>query len=325
MFLIKMIWLALTLVLVGCVPVQPQQDLQAAEEEQNHAVVVEEYTLVSVAPGSALPSTVEVIGGDEESLRAFVTRWFSSPYPGAPSQDTKIYIGELPPDKELVLPLPPGAQVLGSVAGHYKQLQIFFDSELDPEKIFSYYDGALGADWRPVAQPDQGQGFVMEDPVGRSYCLEDDQTYLALLAFPTADGPTDVRLNLDVEQSGYFCIPSGPGPYMDVASQLIPTLKVPAGVELVGGTGMGSSGQEANSTTNLKTTMTASELEAHFATQLQNLGWQLQQKQSLEGYAASAWRLMDAQNEPWMGTLIILEVMKDSDRRYAYLQVEKIP
>ncbi len=175
-----------------------------------------------------------------------------------------------------------------------------------------------------MTQEHQGQGFVMADPVGRSYCTADDLTYLSIMAFPTADGQTDVRLNLDAEQTRYFCTPAATGPYMDDASRLIPTLMVPPGVELVGGSGMGSSGDEANSTTNLKTTLTAAELEAHFAGQLRSLGWQHVQQQSSEGYAASSWRFMDDQKDPWTGYLILLEVMNGSDRRYAYLQIEKV-
>ncbi len=318
----RILWFATILVLFGCVPVQPQLDQQVADSELNQAVVLEQINTASAAPDPASLGSVEVVGGDEESLRAFLARWFSSPYPGAPSQDSKIYIGALPPN--MALPLPSGSRVLGSVEGYYQQLQIYLNSELEPEKVFAYYDGALGPDWRSVTQEQQGQGFVMEDPVGRSYCMADDLTYLTVLAFPTADDRTDVRLNMDVDQSGYFCNSSEPGPYMDVAGQLIPTLKVPAGVELVGGSGMGSSGEEANSTTNLKTTMTAAELEAHFAGQLRDLGWQLQEQQSSEGYAASLWRLTDDQNDPWTGYLIVLELMQSSDRRYAYLQIEKV-
>ncbi len=319
----KQLWLVIGLVLAGCMPVQPQSDQQLAAREQSELVVLEQVHSAGLAQGPATAGSVEIVGGDEESLRAFLARWFSSPYAGAPDMDTTIYIGELPPDVDL--PLPSGSRVLGSVEGYYQQLQVIFESDLAPEKVFAYYDGALGAEWRPVDQGPMGQGFVMADPVGRSYCTEDDRTYLTVAAFPAGDGPTDVRLNLDAAQSQYFCHPPDPGPYADTASQLIPTLRVPAGVEMVGGSGTGSSGMEANTTTSLKTAMTAAALEAHFAAQLMDLGWQLEGQQPLEGYAASVWRLTDANNEAWTGYLIVIEVLKDSDRRYAYLQIEKTP
>jgi len=148
----KIWWLAITLLLVGCVPVQPQQDQLVGDSELNQPVVVEQRSQVLTAPGLPNPSDVEVVGGDEASLRAFIARWFSSPYPGAPDQETVVHIGELPPDMAIVLPFPPGARVVGSIEGYYQQLQIYFDSELEPEKVFAYYDEALGPDWHPVNQ-----------------------------------------------------------------------------------------------------------------------------------------------------------------------------
>ncbi len=131
----KILWLAITLLLVGCVPVQPQQDQQVVDGELNQPVVVEQINEASTAPELPNLSDVEVVGGDEASLRAFIARWFSSPYPGAPSQDTVIHIGELPPDMAFDLPFPPGPGLLEASKGIISSFRSILTPSSSPRRF----------------------------------------------------------------------------------------------------------------------------------------------------------------------------------------------
>ena len=42
-----------------------------------------DFVQVNIDPGVYNKSSVQIIGGDEDSLRDFITRWFNPLYPGA--------------------------------------------------------------------------------------------------------------------------------------------------------------------------------------------------------------------------------------------------
>jgi hypothetical protein len=266
---------------------------------------------------------VEIIGGDEETLREFIQRWLTQVYPGAPAGETRVWIGKLPEDLPVEIPLPEGARVVASVRERETFQQIILDMTQTPEEITAFYAKALGeSGWQPAPQGSPGGGFVGPADVGERYCLREDEAYLEVWSLEKPGGLTDVRLNLTVPADVYMCQERGPES-MDRGMSLIPSLKAPRDAQMRGGGGGGSGDGSAYSSTDLETSLTAGELLEHYNAQLKEAGWELVDQGLTEVVGWSAWRLTDEDGDEWGGTLIVMEGRVAPDRRFALLSVER--
>jgi len=311
------------LALVGCVPVEAAgtdtgADLPAAPQVEVQTVVDE----ISVDPLAG--GEVEIIGGDEESLREFIQRYFSPIYPGAAEGERKILIGSLPDDLPIDLPLPEGAQVIASVQEPSAFTQVILDTSQTPEEVEAFYTQSLiDLGWQTAPQGDLGSGFVSRGGMGAQFCLNENDAYLEVISVEMPDKPTDVRLNLQAPVEYYPCQEYDPG-YMDPGSRLIPSLEAPQGVQISGSGSGGSSEGSAYNTADLETSLSIDELLAHYNAQLEQAGWQLVDQGTSEVVAWSAWKLLDEQSDEWGGNLIVMDNRLDSDRRIAIISIEKV-
>lgn len=312
--------LLLILGLASCVQAQPQQP-----NETGGGQIVAEQILVSESvsvPASTGAGSVEIIGGDEAQLREFVQRWFVATYPGAPAMDTKIYLGSLPEDAPLDLPLPQDARLIASIMDHYSTLEIILDTGMSPEEAKDFYREQLTADgWQVAPEQDRGAGFVPTGEMGLSLCLGEDEAVLFVGALELPDGLTDVRLNLSMPANGYQCAKIGPE-YQDRGTALIPTLSTPPGVEMKG-SGMGSSEEDAYVEATLKTEMPLGELAAHYHPQLEQAGWQMLDSGSVEGQTWSTWSITDDRGDVWGGSFILLDTPLTPQARFAVFWIAK--
>ncbi|HEY5573917.1 MAG TPA: hypothetical protein VIK64_12930 [Anaerolineales bacterium] len=315
--------LLLLLGLVACVQAQPTaqdaanpSDIQVSTEE---LVVVEAAGPEIAAAGSG---RVEIIGGSEAELREFVQRWFSNVYPGAPATDTMIYLGSLPQDPPLDLPMPEDARIIASITGHYIDMEVIFDTSLTSEEVKDFYRDALAAaGWEAPPEESQGGGFVPAGGQGFSLCLEDEAS-LYLTALDRPEAPTDVRLNLNTSTEGFECGRRGPE-YYDRGGELIPSLETPAGVEMRGG-GMSTGDNEADVSATLKTEMAATELADNYYPQLEAAGWQMLDNASAGGAAWSTWSIEDDRGDVWGGTFVIIETPLADDARFALFRIAMV-
>lgn len=187
---------------------------------------------------------VEVIGGDEISLREFISRWFAPMYPGALQDDIVIRIGALPQNLPYNLPLPEGTHVVASIQDAQIELQAILDVSQSPEQIKAFYEQALTeSDWW-LAPKSQHDGFSTSAEDWSTYCYVDGQAALMFQAIQLAE-VTDLRLNLYTTDTKYMCSPPDQGSDQPFAMLLI--LVMPPQALMLGG----SSGNSSNGTADI--------------------------------------------------------------------------
>lgn len=319
--------LFLCLAVMACAPVAPQ--LVKLPQEASGGSQVEIQTVVEeIAVGQAAGNSgsVEIQGGDEQTLREFIKRYFARVYPGAMNGDTKIVIGGLPDDLPLDLPLPESARVVATVQEPEAFTQIILDAPLSPDQVDAFYSQAISdLGWTPAPPRPSGGGFTsFEEPRAR-FCLGEDEAYLSVYSKEQAQGSSDVRINLQTSPDViYSCQEQDPG-YMDPGSHLIPSLESPQGALLSGSEAGSSSDGSAYNSANLETDLSVDELLAHYNGLLEENGWKLVDQGTSEVLAWSTWKLADAKGDPWGGTLVVMENRLESSRRFAMVSVEKMP
>ncbi|MGB2894693.1 MAG: hypothetical protein WBB65_00840 [Anaerolineales bacterium] len=271
----------------------------------------------------ALPGDVEVVGGDEESLREFIGRALTYPYPGAEEHDTVISIGLLPEKLPIELPLPEGSQVIGSIIrGEAAGTEIILDVPLKPGEAIDFYKKSFTREgWSELSEEAYGTGFVSEPWPSQTFCYGDEEIVIYISAVEIPDKPTDVRVNILGQVGHSPCDPDSTHG-MDDAYFLIPSLKSPSGTLVQ--TGGSSSGQnEASVTASLKTDLSAEELADHYSGQLSDAGWALGEHGSTKHESWSSWTIEDEEGAEWGGFLIVVESPTDPEKRYAWFQFDK--
>ncbi len=318
--------LIVVIFLAGCAPVGVVKT-QMSEEAPSVSTGSQSQTSVIEAPTGQTSGSgkVEINGGDEAALREFIQRYLTPVYPGAPAGDTKVWIGKLPDDLPVEVPMPEGARIVASVQQPQPFTQIILDVPMTPEEITAFYAKALsGKGWQPAPQVSPGGGFVGPADVVERYCSKEGEAYVEIWSQERAGGPTDVRLNLTAPADSHMCQEQGPQS-MDQGMSLIPSLKAPSGAQMTGG-GAGSSGDgSAYSSTDMETSLTAEELLAHYNAQLKEAGWELVDQGLTDVVGWSTWKLKDKDGKAWGGTLMVMEKRQFSDRRFALVSVERIP
>lgn len=278
----------------------------------------------SFPPKSSPSSVIEVVGGNEESLREFISRWLTPFYPSETSQNITIYIGSLPKDIPFDLPMPSDTRIIGSVTGYGGvDYLLILDIGLSTEAAQNFYaQSVIGRGWRKAPSP-QNQGFISQPVSYKGYCYGDNEAFLSVEALPLPDGNTNLHLSLDTSPESYMC-QGDASSYGPPHADLMPVLQAPEGVFVQGGSS-GGGDSDAEISANLKTKLSAAELAKYYNEQLQTAGWEIQNSGDGEGAAWSTWTFKDQQGKTWSGTLIVIGTTSSNDSRYALLRIEKNP
>jgi hypothetical protein len=310
--------------LVGCIA-QRSQTRESQRSTQSGPVSRSETAIPEV--GSNSVGTVQIFGGDEDTLREFIQRWFAPLYTESEG-GTSIWIGKLPDDFAVNFPLPEGAQVFASIQGPYTAIQVLVDVPTSPDEVLASYQQMLtDAGWLPAPDNSQWGGFVSATDTWLIYCKSDEQTEeqaaLTVQAFSTASGQTELRLNLSTTDTQYTCEPDSSQP-IDQAYIMIPTLTVPSRAVVISG-GSASSGKDsAESSSDFRTSLSPQELVDHFFDQLQVEGWKPLDQGDAESFSWSTWSITDDQGDQWSGILIVLDNPVSQDLVYASMRVFKL-
>jgi hypothetical protein len=274
----------------------------------------------SLATATIPETSVEVLGGNEESLREFIRQWIAPVFPDGTSQDVTVYVGSAPKEIPYDLPTPDDSRLIGSVTGNWVDYMLIFDTGLTSEEVQDFYAQALKEKGWQEAPMNQGGGFTSQSDLYKGYCYGENKAFLNVETPSLARGSTGIRLSLDVTPDSYMCNPNpNPGAPRE---NLIPQLNAPKGV-LVQGSGAGSSDHDANISANLKGDLSAAEIADFYNDQLQTAGWKLQNSGDGEGAAWSNWTFQDDEGTDWVGALMVIEVSTESNSRFAMVTIEK--
>lgn len=274
-------------------------------------------------PNSESYGTVEVIGGDEQTLREFIQRWFTPLYaaPSSPSDDdTTVTIGALPEDLPLEFPLPEQGVIFASVKSPY-DVQIMLDVPMNDEDLMAAYSKILeAASWMQRQEDVQGGGFVSSFDDWHVFCDEQSQVALILQSYPKSTQETEMRITL-YDKDVHMCDPQGIGG-QDQVALMLPVLEAPAGARVTSG-GSSSGNGTAESSSDITTDLTPRELNAHYSSQMEAAKWNRLDSGDAANFSWSSWQTTDDQGDLWNGTLIILKNPVEEDLVYAMMRVVK--
>lgn len=291
------------------------QDVQAA------GTATPSLTTGSPTPTS-MPTPTPV--ADTASMQVLLQRLLTYSYPGAPTQQTQIYVGKTPDRLPVDLPLPDGSRVIGSVVREGENIQIVLDAPLTPDRVLDFYRQRMqAAGWSAQDQPTApGGGFVASSiPTGLTLCQSRSGPSLFVNASATSGQLADVRLTLNTNKTqAYSCSPQ-PGGQLGT-EQLIPRLVAPAGArQIEGGSGGSSTGSSYNSAT-LAIDQNAAALATFYGDQLSQAGWTKQDSGQSGPLSWSTWSLQDKQGTSWKGLFFALDLWGAPSRRFVHVRVD---
>ena len=262
---------------------------------------------------------------NHDATTKLALRLLAPQYPGAPSpNEVQLLVGELPAD--LALPLPANTEVVGSIVRGSESTEVVLDSDQSAEAILSYFAGELtNAGWETFEEPAYGGGGFMPSEMAenRTFCRDEDDLVMWMMATELKDAPTDIRLNINsahgyspCDQSGYYGPPQG-DPYL-----MMPSLIAPADAEQISGGGGGGSPFNASSNATLKTELSVTELSAHYASQLEEQGWTRNDVSDSDPVSWSTWTFSDEEGNAWRGLFFTTKL--DEAHRTVYVEVMRL-
>ena len=279
---------------------------------------------VNIDPGVYAMNSVQIIGGDEDSLRDFISRWFNPLYPGATTEaETTIWMGELPDEFPIAFPLPNDSMVIASVQNALMSLSVILDVSLPLNDTLTAYNQVLeDAGWNLAPDNSQGSGFIQGYAPWFTFCNDQVEAVLSLQAYPIEEQNTEIRLDLYTENIKYTCDPNTYN-QMDQTYEILPVLRLPSGALKLGGGSSISDGQAENSS-DIRTELTLTELMDHLLPQMETAGWRLLDEIRQEDFVWSSWSFTDDQKDTWGGALLLIKDPAAENRLFVLVRAVRI-
>jgi hypothetical protein len=267
-------------------------------------------------------------GEGESRLLNLAKRLLASEDPVAREvQWPKIFVGRLPEEMPIDIPIPEGLEVVGSLLRDERNpyddpsVEIVLDAGMPAERVRDAYRELMtAAGWSEPDQRGFGGGFGFR-PIGVTalFCRGERGPALYLSARDTAandrGAPTDVRLRL-VMGSRYS--PCAPEPYHEPDfERMIPNLAPPPGAYQYPGGGGGST-DDVHATATLETDLEPAAVGVHYANQLEGAGWTRTDESRGGKQAWSTWRFADEDGSPWSALFFALQ-LPEAPRRFFLL------
>lgn len=285
-------------------------------------------TAPSLTPASE--ASFDIIGGTDEQLRELVAHIMSPNYPGAATNtQVELFVGTLPDQLPLELPLPEGATLIGSMTtiGRDQNLsQIVLETSASPQDVNSFYETEL-MDLGFAVQEQQGSGFVQQ--YGSWYCRASDELFLQLLLSEAdrdaSEGKTDVQIHIQSEMEYSPCNPENAQLYADPQTSLLPALTSPPSAVLHEGGGGGSGGRSGDSSYTfavVEVDQSLEELADYYSVQLRDAGWETEEQSHTELTSWVSWSLSSQDNELLTGLLLVIPGPYYPEMKYVLLRVD---
>jgi hypothetical protein len=305
--------------------------LDAVQALRWHAALTEIGATTASEPATAAEKKEEPME-KADRLQELAERLLSYPMgiDGRP-QVAGLVPGRVADGLPLDLPLPPGAEVIGTlVRRHVGQelasAEVVLDASGPAEAILDVYRHALPPQgWAELPPAQVRLGFMFmggftppQRVVGVTFCRGRPGPSVSIGVTPTTGGPNDVRVRVDLTSAGPCAQQRHPG---FPETPPVPPLEGPPGVPVTM-RGGGGSGSQWTSGALAETTMTVGELAEHYAAQLRAAGW-IETGHGAAGTVAwYTWRV-PRDGEEQHGLLLVIDV--GERRRRLSVQVETLP
>jgi hypothetical protein len=259
--------------------------------------------------------------GEADEIRELAERLLTHLIPGRDVPTITLLPGRTPDDPDLSVPSPPGARVIGSLIREpgwqmSRDVEVVLDAPGSEEPLLRFYEEHFEQrGWRVAPQFWHGGGGFTAGPEGegRMFRRGDDGLTILVTARPVKTGWVEVRLRTQwIPADTEFHQPP-PG------HDLIPALRQPAGVQVMTPRGGGGGSGYWTSEAAVETPKAVSELEAHFASQLEKAGWKKKAGGAGGPIAWSSW-VVPGKGE-WYGYLFVVEAPGEN-RRTLWVRIE---
>lgn len=284
------------------------------EDEQESAAPVQpgqpSVTSMLLPAMASQPMTVTVVGADDPAALSRFLRHLLAGYGPAGGYLT-VTIGALPADFPISLTLPGEVDVIGGYVqrGEFEQNLLLLAGSGTPEALADAVRQEFLAQGYTVPANNAAMGsqvFLPSDPLMPEFLCSPDRRYVVFQSVSSlADEPAVMRLNISRSSPGDICT-QGPVPYQSVTTGILPQLAPPPNAQ-VRSSGGGGGGTMVSADAEVQTVLTAEELAAHYNAQLVAAGWEQLDASSANAIAWSAWRLSDANGNPWTATFYIVQ------------------
>ena len=225
-----------------------------------------------------------------------------------PSQGA-YYVGALPPGWPTALTAAGSATVVGGMSASGQLVAIFADTT---RRFLAAYIAQLeSAGWKEPEPPDFG-GFRQASPASRGFQssgyqggqLCRDSAGVAARPVPGAERGAFVHVMYRRIDPG--CQRTHFPPVHDASLEL-PALRAPQSARGAAGGGSSSGGSSINAATRFTdTTLSASQVVAHYSAQLVAAGWTASDSASHERIASQAFDARDKDDHPWSGAITVI-------------------
>jgi hypothetical protein len=219
---------------------------------------------------------------------------------GAQQPPVQLLPGQVAPEVPLELGAPPGGRIVGSAVRSSgpegpSSVEVVLDAPGTPGDAQRFYEQSFGRQgWSPQAAGPGGspRGFQpsVPPPTFTPFCRSAAGPWLLLGVAGRPNAPADVRVRVELRGGGPCATPpSGPVRGQEPpGAALLPALYAPAGmpVELTGG---GPGPRRFGSDATVVGEVPPTDLEAHFARQLQAAGWTRRDGAAQSALAWSTW------------------------------------
>lgn len=315
----------------------PQEDSSISSEVETMATATLKVTEAEIPPAESNPYSTEIIGGNEESLRKFLVYEVDGVY-GSSAWGTIVSINSLPENIPVEIPVTDQMEVIGSIARAIQKAQsvaqnhnfytIFMESDLSISETQEQYTQLLENEgwWAkpmldadiPGFAPDQNDHKVF------AYCTEDSNAFLEVNIFEISEDITTLRLDLDTEPDPGQCMQMNETESFDPVPgiyNLFPELKAPADAIVEDAGGARASFDNAETTSQINSTLSMETLLTHYNNQLKNANWEMISQTYDNETAWSRWTLKDDAGETWRGFFIIYDMSPENDSLRLSLQI----
>lgn len=265
---------------------------------------------------------VQIIGGDEEQVRALLSRMFSVEMFSMSASETQpaIYVAAPPDELPFDVPLPEGTVVIGAMVDVYmaNNGQLYLDVPGTMQEIEAFFAQAMQDAGFSPAQMQRSAGFTSGSFNNRAYCSADNQLLINLLIGEAREGGL-APVNLGWQEAYPGSCEADPR-MMGGIPAVLPTLQMPSGARVTTA-GYGGGGDQAQSTATIVTSLSAGEIAEAVAEQLTAEGWTQLGSETGDILAVSVWTITDENARAWRGFLAI--IASDEDTLTALFQVNR--
>jgi len=270
---------------------------------------------------------LRIVGAASYSqLQELVQRlWFHGESSTHAKGESLIFVGELPKQLPVEIPIPDRTRVVGAVFNSNNNVEMVLDVGMPPEEVRLFYVKKMLADgWNHPPSERQRGGFTGQATrQTETFCFSTKGPMLHVAVQPIDETTSDLRLYLHLEERDQ-CDPESELSHIEQSRSVIPSLHAPSGSWRMGGGGSAITKDQHSSSGRLQTEMKLDEILDHYAEQLQRAGWK--RLDSVQGrFMASAnWSFRDEGGNQWGALFIARKPEPHSDVCFVHVSADRI-